>query len=68
MAAEDDARSDLDLQINLLNEHETTRVIAIVDAIAQHLGVKIMAEAEVEEIKRDVAPEVVLDRLEAEES
>lgn len=67
MAAEDDARSDLDLQINLLNEHETTRLIAMVDAIAQHLGVKVMAEGEVEEMKRDVAPEAVLDRLEAEE-
>ncbi len=66
MAAEDDARSDLDLQINLLNEHETTRLIALVDAIAQHLGVEVMHEAEVEEMKRDVAPEAVLDRLEAE--
>jgi uncharacterized membrane protein len=67
MAAEDDARSDLDLQINLLNEHETTRLIAMVDAIAQHLGIEVIHEGEVEEMKRDVAPEAVLDRLEAEE-
>jgi uncharacterized membrane protein len=67
MAAEDDARSDLDLQINLLNEHETTRLIAMVDAISRHLGVTVMHEGEVEEMKRDVAPEAVLDRLEAEE-
>jgi len=65
MAAEDDARSDLDLQINLLNEHETTRLIAMVDAIAQHLGVEIMHPSEVKEMKRDVAPEAVLDRLES---
>lgn len=67
MAAEDDARSDLDLQINLLNEHETTRLIALVDAIAQHLGVAVMQDREIEEMKRDVAPEAVLDRLEAED-
>jgi len=68
MAAEDDARSDLDLQINLLNEHETTRLIAMVDAIGQHLGVEVMHEQEVEEMKRDVAPEAVLDRLEEQAS
>jgi uncharacterized membrane protein len=68
MAAEDDSRSDLDLQINLLNEHETTRLIAIVDAIAQHLGVSVMQEEEIAEMKRDVAPETVLDHLESEGS
>jgi uncharacterized membrane protein len=68
MAAEDDARSDLDLQINLLNEHETTRLIAMVDAVAQHLGVEVMQDGEIEEMKRDVAPEAVLDRLEAEDA
>lgn len=67
MAAEDDARSDLDLQINLLTEHETTRLIAMVDAISRHLGVEVMEGHEVEELKRDVAPEAVLDRLEAED-
>jgi uncharacterized membrane protein len=67
MATEDDARSDLDLQINLLNEHETTRLIAMVDAIAQHLGVEVRQGDEIEEMKRDVAPEAVLDRLEAED-
>jgi len=67
MAAEDDARSDLDLQINLLNEHETTRLIGMVEAIAKQLGVEVSNDEEVEEMKRDVAPEAVLDRLEAEE-
>jgi uncharacterized membrane protein len=66
MAAEDDARSDLDLQINLLNEHETTRLLTLVDAIARHLKVEGIDGADVEELKRDVAPEAVLDRLEAE--
>lgn len=66
MAEEDNARSDLDLQINLLNEHETTRLIGMVDAIVRHLGVENAQPAEVEELKRDVAPEAVLDQLEKE--
>lgn len=63
MAAEDDARSDLDLQVNLLNEHETTRLISMVEAIARHLNIETQADPELHELKRDVAPEAVLDRL-----
>lgn len=64
MAAADAERAELDLQINLLNEHETTKLITLVDAIAHQMGVKTMADDEVEELKRDVSPETVLDRLE----
>lgn len=60
MAALDTRRADLDLQINLLAEHEITRLIALTDAIAQHLGVSTGRDAEVNELKRDVAPETVL--------
>ena len=67
MAAEDDLRADLDLQVNLLNEHETTRLIAMVEAIAAKLDVPTEADDEVHELKKDVAPEAVLDRLEAKE-
>ncbi len=64
MAAEDDARADLDLQISLLNEHETTRLIEMVEAIARRLDVPIEASEELTELKKDVAPEAVLDRIE----
>ncbi|MBD8066370.1 DUF1003 domain-containing protein [Devosia sp. PTR5] len=63
MAGEDNARAELDLQIGLLNEHETTRLIALVEAIAERLDVHSEADAELEELKRDVAPEKVLDRI-----
>ena len=68
MAAEDDIRADLDLQVNLLNEHETTRLIAITEAIARKLGACIEGVEELAELKKDVAPEAVLDRIEAENS
>lgn len=66
MAAEDDIRADLDLQVNLLNEHETTRLITMVEAIARKLDVAIEGDGELAELKKDVAPEAVLDRIEAE--
>ncbi|HTE17493.1 MAG TPA: DUF1003 domain-containing protein [Armatimonadota bacterium] len=64
-----DKRADLDLQVNLLAEHEITRLIKLVDAIAEHMGVATGDDPEVEQLKKDVAPEVVLqeiDEVEAE--
>jgi uncharacterized membrane protein len=63
MAATADKRADLDLQISLLTEHELTKVVAMVDAISAHLGVRHEAGEEVDELKRDVAPEAVLDAI-----
>jgi len=65
MAAAADKRADLDLQVSLLAEHEVTRLVTLVSGIADRLGVETEADAEVEEIARDVAPEAVLDELEA---
>jgi uncharacterized membrane protein len=56
-------QSDLDLQINLLAEHELTRLVTLVDAIAQKMGVEAVERHELDEIKRDVSPEAVLDHL-----
>jgi uncharacterized membrane protein len=64
MAAEDDARADLDLQVSLLNEHETTKLIRLVEEIAKRLEIDTEADDELKELKRDVAPEAVLDKIE----
>lgn len=56
-------QSDLDLQINLLAEHELTRLVSLVDAIASKMGVEAVAPEELAEIKQDVSPEAVLDGL-----
>ena len=65
MAAAADKRADLDLQVSLLTEHEITRLVTLVSGIADRMGVKTEADADLEEITRDVAPEAVLDELEA---
>ncbi len=64
-AALADRRSDLDLQTNLLTEHEITRVLRLTRAIADHLGVEIDEnEAELEELEQDVSPERIVEELE----
>ena len=65
--AASDKRADLDLHISLLTEHELTKLTEVVMAIAAHLDVPISDRDEIEEIKRDVAPETVLDQLDAHE-
>ena len=65
MAKAADRRAELDLQISLLSEHEVTRIVALVSAIADKLGVQ--HGDDVEELKRDVAPEAVLDAIDSTE-
>jgi uncharacterized membrane protein len=67
MAAAADKRADLDLQVSLLAEHEVTRLVTLVSGIADRMGVETEADADVAEITQDIAPEAVLDELEAAE-
>lgn len=64
MSAAADKRAELDLQISMLAEHEVTKLAALLSAIAERLGVQTEVDAEVEELKEDVAPEAVLDEIE----
>jgi uncharacterized membrane protein len=68
MAAAADKRADLDLQISLLVEHEVTRLVTLVSGIADRMGVETEADADLEEITQDVAPEAVLDELDTSEA
>jgi uncharacterized membrane protein len=64
MAEADRKHADLDLQVSLLAEHEVTKIVAIVTAIADHLGLApVVDREELEELKQHVAPETVLDKL-----
>jgi uncharacterized membrane protein len=68
MAAADDKRADLNLQISLLVEHEVTQILMLVAALAEKGGVAAAAAGELEELKQDVAPEEVLEHIERKES
>jgi len=64
MSAAAHKRADLDVQMTLLVEHELTRLMAIVSAVAQKLGVTTPVDCEIEELKQDVTAGAVLDKLE----
>ena len=64
MAARADQRADLNLQISLLAEHEITRLVTLVKAIAAHHGIDAAKDGELPELERDVAPEKVLEVME----
>jgi uncharacterized membrane protein len=67
MTALADKRADLDLQVSLLTEHEITRLIQLVTAMARHMGVDESHDPELHELAHDVAPERVLDEMEKHE-
>ncbi|MCC7366574.1 MAG: DUF1003 domain-containing protein [Dehalococcoidia bacterium] len=62
-----DRRSDLDLHINLLAEHEVTRLLAGVHAIADHLGVQLDTNGDMASLERDTSPKAVMDAIERQE-
>jgi uncharacterized membrane protein len=61
MAEMADRRAELDLQINLLAEHEITRLIQMVEKIGSHLQVDTSPGAELDELKQDIDPKNVWD-------
>jgi uncharacterized membrane protein len=61
-AALADQHDELDLQINLLDEYETTRILELVTALAEKAGIKC-DDPERAELEADVEPDQLLDRL-----
>jgi uncharacterized membrane protein len=60
-----ESRAQLDLQTSLLAEYEITRALTLTIAIAKHLGVEGANDPVLEELKQYVAPEKVLDEIQA---
>jgi len=68
MAAQADRRAKLDLQVSLLPEAEITKLVALVSGIAARMEVPDAREEDIEEMKRLVQPEAVLDAIEEAET
>lgn len=62
-----DHRADLDLQINLLAEYEITRILALVDRIADKLGIDTCKDPELKELEKDVEPGQLLHEIDCHE-
>jgi uncharacterized membrane protein len=63
MQALADRRAELDLQFSLLAEHEITRVLTLVRAIAERMGVDEAHDPELAALQQDVTPEAVLAKM-----
>ena len=53
-------RADLHLQIGLLTEHEVTRVLQLLDAVRQQMGIVVEGDAELAQLEVETRPEDVL--------
>jgi uncharacterized membrane protein len=58
-----DRRDHLDLQVNLLTERETTRIIQMLDRLSSHLGVEQHHDDDSREMSRHIAVEHLVDEL-----
>src|SRR5205085_1296848 len=63
-AAIAEQRAELDLQINLLTEYELTRVLLLVDSLAEKMEIDPCDRDELKELEEDVSPDAVLHKLE----
>ncbi len=64
MAELQESRADLHLQVGLLNEHETTRVLQMLDAIQAKLGIEDSAASDLADLEMETRPEDVLAEIE----
>lgn len=56
-------RNHLDLQINLLAEHENTKMLQMLHTLCAHQGLVIDKDPEIEELKARTEPQEVLEQL-----
>jgi uncharacterized membrane protein len=60
LSEETERRADLDLHIGLLTEHELTRVLQMLDAIQDKLGIVDHANSDLADLEMETKPEDVL--------
>jgi uncharacterized membrane protein len=64
MTKEADRRTELDLQVNLLAEKETTMILRILNEISSHLGTKGTASRELQDLIQDTRLDEISRKLE----
>ena len=62
--AEAERRADLDLHIGLLTEHELTRVLQMLDAIQEKMGIEHDEDSDLADLEVETKPEDVLAAIE----
>ena len=64
LSDEAERRADLDLHIGLLTEHELTRVLQMLDAIQDKMGIVNHADSDLADLEMETKPEDVLAEIE----
>lgn len=64
LSVEAERRADLDLHIGLLAEHELTRVLQMLDAIQNKMGIESYEDSELADLEMETKPEDVLAEIE----
>jgi uncharacterized membrane protein len=64
LSVEVEHRADLDLHIGLLAEHELTRVLQMLDAIQEKMGIENHEASELADLEMETKPEDVLAEIE----
>ena len=63
MVAQQEVRNHLDVQVSLLNEHETTHILRLVAAMSEKMGLPEARDPEIQELIRDVEPTSMIDQI-----
>lgn len=63
MTAQQDIRNHLDVQVSLLNEHETTHILRLVAAMSEKMGLPEARDPEIQELIHDVEPLHMIDQI-----
>ncbi|HEX9074757.1 MAG TPA: DUF1003 domain-containing protein [Anaerolineae bacterium] len=64
LSAEAERRADLDLHIGMLTEYELTRVLHMLDAIQDKMGIANDGDSELADLEKETKPEDVLAEIE----
>ena len=64
LSAEAERRADLDLHVGMLTEHELTRVLQMLDAIQNKMGIANEGDSELADLEKETKPEDVLAEIE----
>src|SRR4030067_1042926 len=63
LSAEAERRADLDLHVGMLTEHELTRVLQMLDAIQDKMGIVNEGDGELADLEKETRPEDVLSEI-----
>ncbi|MEH2424018.1 MAG: DUF1003 domain-containing protein [Nostoc sp.] len=64
LSEESEYRTNLNLQIGLLTEHEVTRVLQMLDAIQDQMGIENDQDSDLADLEMETKPEDVLSEIE----